>query len=185
MNAGIGDAVALGKALDTALERGSTDPLEAYTAAQRPVAEAVEGLAQACRMKIAHRHFGETALDEGHHGRPVVVLQGDLALQLEGRPVRSRFRRAEHQPAGPVDHLEPVPLPVQLLPRRPVGHLPHDARPQAHLRFHDPARFVPSEQCLLPLGLGERVEHLLRRCGEQALHPQLLAHPWPTVRPAR
>jgi 2-polyprenyl-6-methoxyphenol hydroxylase-like FAD-dependent oxidoreductase len=41
MNAGIGDAAALGNALDAALERGSTDPLEAYTAAQRPVAEQV------------------------------------------------------------------------------------------------------------------------------------------------
>jgi 2-polyprenyl-6-methoxyphenol hydroxylase-like FAD-dependent oxidoreductase len=41
MNAGIGDAVALGAALDAALERGSTGPLEAYTAAQRPIAKQV------------------------------------------------------------------------------------------------------------------------------------------------
>ena len=33
MNAGIGDAAALGEALDAALKRGSADPLDAYTAA--------------------------------------------------------------------------------------------------------------------------------------------------------
>ncbi len=41
MNAGIGDAVALGEALDAALEHGSPDPLAAYTAVRRPVAEQV------------------------------------------------------------------------------------------------------------------------------------------------
>jgi 2-polyprenyl-6-methoxyphenol hydroxylase-like FAD-dependent oxidoreductase len=41
MNAGIGDAVALGQAPDAALERGSTAPLQDYTAAQRPVAEQI------------------------------------------------------------------------------------------------------------------------------------------------
>jgi 2-polyprenyl-6-methoxyphenol hydroxylase-like FAD-dependent oxidoreductase len=41
MNAGIGDAVAVGAALDAALEHGAPDPLEAYSAARRPVAEQV------------------------------------------------------------------------------------------------------------------------------------------------
>jgi 2-polyprenyl-6-methoxyphenol hydroxylase-like FAD-dependent oxidoreductase len=41
MNAGIGDAVALAAALDTALQHGGTDPLAAYTTAQRAVAEQV------------------------------------------------------------------------------------------------------------------------------------------------
>jgi 2-polyprenyl-6-methoxyphenol hydroxylase-like FAD-dependent oxidoreductase len=41
MNAGIGDAVAAAGALDASLEYGSPDPLEAYTAARRPVAEQV------------------------------------------------------------------------------------------------------------------------------------------------
>jgi 2-polyprenyl-6-methoxyphenol hydroxylase-like FAD-dependent oxidoreductase len=40
-NAGIGDAVTVGQALDAALEHGSPDPLAAYTAARRPVAEEV------------------------------------------------------------------------------------------------------------------------------------------------
>ncbi|HTP15339.1 MAG TPA: FAD-dependent oxidoreductase [Streptosporangiaceae bacterium] len=41
MNAGIGDAVALGAALDLAIRTGSTDPLEAYTAARRPIAQQI------------------------------------------------------------------------------------------------------------------------------------------------
>ena len=41
MNAGIGDAVALGAALDACLEQGAPDPLEAYTAARRPVAQQI------------------------------------------------------------------------------------------------------------------------------------------------
>ncbi len=41
MNAGIGDAAALAAVLDEALRHGSTDPLQAYTAARRPVAEQV------------------------------------------------------------------------------------------------------------------------------------------------
>lgn len=41
MNAGIGDAVALGAALDAAAARGSADPLRDYTATRRPVAEQV------------------------------------------------------------------------------------------------------------------------------------------------
>ena len=41
MNAGIGDAVAVAGALDASLEHGSPDPLAAYTAARRPVAEQV------------------------------------------------------------------------------------------------------------------------------------------------
>ncbi len=41
MNAGIGDAVALGGALDASLEHGTPDPLEAYTAARRPVAQQI------------------------------------------------------------------------------------------------------------------------------------------------
>jgi 2-polyprenyl-6-methoxyphenol hydroxylase-like FAD-dependent oxidoreductase len=41
MNVGIGDAVAVGQALDACLELGSPDPLKAYTAARRPVAEQV------------------------------------------------------------------------------------------------------------------------------------------------
>jgi 2-polyprenyl-6-methoxyphenol hydroxylase-like FAD-dependent oxidoreductase len=41
MNAGIGDAVAVGAALDACLEHGSPDPLDAYTAARRPVAEQI------------------------------------------------------------------------------------------------------------------------------------------------
>jgi 2-polyprenyl-6-methoxyphenol hydroxylase-like FAD-dependent oxidoreductase len=41
MNAGIGDAVALGDALDAALERGATDALDSYAAARRSVARQV------------------------------------------------------------------------------------------------------------------------------------------------
>jgi 2-polyprenyl-6-methoxyphenol hydroxylase-like FAD-dependent oxidoreductase len=41
MNAGIGDAVAVGQALDACLEHGAPELLEAYTAARRPVAEQV------------------------------------------------------------------------------------------------------------------------------------------------
>lgn len=41
MNAGIGDAVAVAGALDIGLGHGSPDPLAAYTAARRPVAEQV------------------------------------------------------------------------------------------------------------------------------------------------
>jgi 2-polyprenyl-6-methoxyphenol hydroxylase-like FAD-dependent oxidoreductase len=41
MNAGIGDAAALGAALDASLDQGAPDPLGAYAAARRPVAEQV------------------------------------------------------------------------------------------------------------------------------------------------
>ena len=41
MNAGIGDAVAVAAALDASLEHGAPDPLAAYSAARRPVAEQV------------------------------------------------------------------------------------------------------------------------------------------------
>jgi 2-polyprenyl-6-methoxyphenol hydroxylase-like FAD-dependent oxidoreductase len=41
MNAGVGDAAALAQALDAALQHDTTDPLDAYTAARRPVAEQV------------------------------------------------------------------------------------------------------------------------------------------------
>ncbi len=41
MNAGIGDAVALGAALDAAIERRSTHPLVVYSAARRPVAQQI------------------------------------------------------------------------------------------------------------------------------------------------
>jgi hypothetical protein len=41
MNAGIGDAVALAAALDTAIEHDSTGPLAAYSATRRPVAQQI------------------------------------------------------------------------------------------------------------------------------------------------
>jgi 2-polyprenyl-6-methoxyphenol hydroxylase-like FAD-dependent oxidoreductase len=41
MNAGIGDAAALGAALDAAIERRSAGPLRAYSAARRPVAQQI------------------------------------------------------------------------------------------------------------------------------------------------
>ena len=41
MNAGIGDAAALGAALDAAIERGSPAPLDAYTATRRPIARQI------------------------------------------------------------------------------------------------------------------------------------------------
>jgi 2-polyprenyl-6-methoxyphenol hydroxylase-like FAD-dependent oxidoreductase len=41
MNAGIGDAVALGDALDLAIRTSSADPLRAYTAARRPIARQI------------------------------------------------------------------------------------------------------------------------------------------------
>ncbi len=44
MNAGIGDAAALGAALDAAIERGSPAPLDAYTATRRPIARQIVSL---------------------------------------------------------------------------------------------------------------------------------------------
>jgi 2-polyprenyl-6-methoxyphenol hydroxylase-like FAD-dependent oxidoreductase len=41
MNAGVGDAVALAAALDTAIEHDSTGPLAAYSATRRPVAQQI------------------------------------------------------------------------------------------------------------------------------------------------
>jgi 2-polyprenyl-6-methoxyphenol hydroxylase-like FAD-dependent oxidoreductase len=47
MNAGIGDAIALGAALDTAIEHDSTGPLEAYGNARRPVAQQIVAVTNA------------------------------------------------------------------------------------------------------------------------------------------
>jgi 2-polyprenyl-6-methoxyphenol hydroxylase-like FAD-dependent oxidoreductase len=41
MNAGIGDAVALGDTLDLPIRTSSTDPLRSYTAARRPIAQQI------------------------------------------------------------------------------------------------------------------------------------------------
>jgi 2-polyprenyl-6-methoxyphenol hydroxylase-like FAD-dependent oxidoreductase len=66
MNAGIGDAVALGAALDAAIERRSTDPLVAYSAARRPVAQQIVAttnrLTRLATMDKQLRRFRNTTL---------------------------------------------------------------------------------------------------------------------------
>ncbi len=58
MNTGIQDAVALGQALATALAAGGEGPLDAYSAARRPVAEEVVALAdRLTRLATVSRRF--------------------------------------------------------------------------------------------------------------------------------
>ena len=66
MNAGIGDAAALGAALDAAIERGSPAPLDAYTATRRPIARQIvtltSGLTRLATMDRQLRTARNTAL---------------------------------------------------------------------------------------------------------------------------
>lgn len=83
MNTGIGDAVVLGDALDAALAGGTTDPLDAYNATRRPVAQQVVKvtnlLTRLATMDRQLRTFRNVALDALD---PVVSRR--LAWRLSG-----------------------------------------------------------------------------------------------------
>jgi 2-polyprenyl-6-methoxyphenol hydroxylase-like FAD-dependent oxidoreductase len=83
MNTGIGDAIALGGALDAALARGTADPLDAYNATRRPVAKQVVTVTNLLtRLATMDRQF--RSLRNVVLGALNPVVSGRLAWQLSG-----------------------------------------------------------------------------------------------------
>lgn len=83
MNAGIGDAVALGEALDAALARGTAEPLDVYNAVRRPVAKQIVTVTnRLTRLATIDQHLRTARNVVLRTLNPVISRQ--LAWQLSG-----------------------------------------------------------------------------------------------------
>jgi hypothetical protein len=133
-------------------------------------------------MLVAELDGRESRVDHRHEGLAVLLLERELDLGVEARSVQAGLRRTQDEAPRAIDHLEDVPVAVELGSRRPEHHGPRAADAQIALRLHDPARIVLPVEGLLAAGFGEGVQHLLGRRVDHARESQVVSHPLPALR---
>jgi hypothetical protein len=79
---------------------------------------------QAYRVLVAQHLVGETALGHRHQRAVLTRLERELDGEVEGEPIGPGFGRCQAKPTWRLDHLEDVPMVVELVARRAEGHRP-------------------------------------------------------------
>jgi hypothetical protein len=107
---------------------------------------------------FAERGGREAALDHRHQRLAILLLEGELGLEREGRAVAPGLGRVEEQAMRPVDDPKAVLVSVELVARGPERHGPHPADAKVARGLNDPAEVIRPVEGLLAALPGERVE---------------------------